>query len=107
MEPPGAPPAAETVGEGVGDDILERSQATWFQDQNANNIRREAAKFLDMRRLEGDLLVNVQVRRDRPQVSRRLTRRDSNEESAAMMKKGRPVVRRITSTTECWTRTEE
>ena len=34
VEPPGAPPVAETVGEGVGDDILERSQATWFQDQN-------------------------------------------------------------------------
>ena len=35
MEFPGAPPVAETVGEGVGDDILERSQATWFQSQNS------------------------------------------------------------------------
>lgn len=35
MEPPGAPPVAETVGEGVGDDILERSQATWFQVQKS------------------------------------------------------------------------
>ena len=35
MEPPGAPPVAETVGEGVGDDILERSQATWFRIQRS------------------------------------------------------------------------
>ena len=45
-----------------------------------------------MRWLEGDLLANVEVRRDRPQLSRRLTRRDSSEDNAAMIKKGRQVV---------------
>ena len=38
VEPPGAPPVAETVGEGVGDDILERSRATWFQIQKSTII---------------------------------------------------------------------
>ena len=53
-----------------------------------HNIRREAAKYLDVRRLEGDLLVDVEVRKDGLQMSRRLT----SEESAAMIKKGRQVV---------------
>lgn len=53
---------------------------------------REAAEYLDMRRLEGDLLVDVEVKRDRPQMSRRLTRRDSSDDNAAMIKKGRQVV---------------
>ena len=57
-----------------------------------HNIRREAAKYLDMKRLEEDLLVDVEVGKDRPQMSRRLTRRDSSEESAAIIKKGRQVV---------------
>ena len=52
---------------------------------------REVAEYLDMRPLKGDLLVDVEVRRARPQMSRRLTRRDSSEGNAAMIKKGRQV----------------
>ena len=57
-----------------------------------HNIMREAAEYLDVRRLERDLLVNVEVRRARRQMSRRLTRRNSSEGNAAMIKKSRRVV---------------